>query len=76
MIRERKALIKEKQNFLANEVENNKDCEKKIAAVERQASRLREQFQEEESSHTLLQDEARSFCLTDYMTYLAIMRRI
>ncbi|MCI4377910.1 hypothetical protein PGIGA_G00208620 [Pangasianodon gigas] len=33
VIRERKALIKEKQNFLANEVENNKECEKKIAAL-------------------------------------------
>lgn len=76
MIRERKAFLKEKQNFLANEVENNKDCEKKIAAVERQANRLREQFQEEESNHTRLQDEARSFSCTDFMTYLVIMRRI
>ncbi|XP_026791805.3 coiled-coil domain-containing protein 39 [Pangasianodon hypophthalmus] len=57
VIRERKALIKEKQNFLANEVENNKECEKKIAAVERQANRLRQQFQEEESNRTRLQDE-------------------
>ncbi|XP_058250388.1 coiled-coil domain-containing protein 39-like [Hemibagrus wyckioides] len=31
MIRERKALLNEKQNFLAYEVDNNKDCEKKIA---------------------------------------------
>ncbi|XP_027004318.2 coiled-coil domain-containing protein 39 [Tachysurus fulvidraco] len=57
MIYERKALIKEKQNFLANEVENNKDCEKKIATVERQANRLRQQFQEEESNFVQLQDE-------------------
>ncbi|KAF4089594.1 hypothetical protein AMELA_G00067820 [Ameiurus melas] len=56
-LRERKALIKEKQNFLDNEVENNKDCEKKIAVVERQANRLRQQFQEEESNCTRLQDE-------------------
>ncbi|KAK2860924.1 hypothetical protein Q7C36_005090 [Tachysurus vachellii] len=57
MIYERKALIKEKQNFLANEVENNKDCEKKIATVERQANRLRQQFQDEESNFVQLQDE-------------------
>ncbi|TSS97529.1 Coiled-coil domain-containing protein 39 [Bagarius yarrelli] len=58
VIRERKALIKEKQDFLANEVENNKDCEKKIAAAERQANRLRQQFQDEESNHARLNDEA------------------
>lgn len=65
-LRERKALIKEKQNFLVNEVENNKDCEKKIAAVERQANRLRQQFQEEESNYARLQDEARSCSCSDY----------
>ncbi|XP_058251669.1 coiled-coil domain-containing protein 39-like isoform X1 [Hemibagrus wyckioides] len=57
MIRERKALLNEKQNFLAYEVDNNKDCEKKIVAAERQANRLWQQFQEEESNRTRLQDE-------------------
>ncbi|KAF7705898.1 coiled-coil domain-containing protein 39 [Silurus meridionalis] len=56
-IRERKELIKEQQNYLANLVENNKECEKKIAAVERQARRLREQFQAKESNCVRLQDE-------------------
>lgn len=70
MIRERKALLKEKQNFQANEVENNKDCEKKFAPVERQANRLRQVCQEEESNRTELQDEARSYSCTraDYVT--------
>ncbi|XP_058250381.1 coiled-coil domain-containing protein 39-like [Hemibagrus wyckioides] len=54
---ERKALLNEKQNFLAYEVDNNKDCEKKIAAAERQANTLWQQFQEEESNRTRLQDE-------------------
>ncbi|KAM9501885.1 coiled-coil domain-containing protein 39 isoform 1-T2 [Clarias gariepinus] len=59
-IHEHKALINEKQNFLANEIENNKDCEKKIAALDRQANRLRQQFQEEQNNCTRLQDELMS----------------
>ncbi|XP_036453610.1 LOW QUALITY PROTEIN: coiled-coil domain-containing protein 39 [Colossoma macropomum] len=57
MTREREALIKEKKNFLASEVENNKECEKKIAVAERQAARLRQQLQEQESNRMRLQDE-------------------
>ncbi|KAG7329720.1 hypothetical protein KOW79_005942 [Hemibagrus wyckioides] len=65
---ERKALLNEKQNFLAYEVDNNKDCEKKIAAAERQANTLWQQFQEEESNRTRLQDEARSYSCIGYST--------
>ncbi|KAI4882834.1 hypothetical protein NFI96_020473, partial [Prochilodus magdalenae] len=57
MIREREALIKEKKNFLASEVDNNKDCERKIAVAERQATRLQLQLQEQESNRMRLQDE-------------------
>ncbi|KAL6489891.1 hypothetical protein MHYP_G00002360 [Metynnis hypsauchen] len=57
MIREREALIKEKKNFLTSEVENNKECERKIAVAERQANRLQQQLQEEESNRMRLQDE-------------------
>ncbi|KAL7879534.1 hypothetical protein SRHO_G00017880 [Serrasalmus rhombeus] len=57
MIREREALIKEKKGFLTSEVENNKECERKIAAAERQATRLRQQLQEEEGNRIRLQDE-------------------
>ncbi|XP_017570121.2 coiled-coil domain-containing protein 39 isoform X1 [Pygocentrus nattereri] len=57
MIREREALIKEKKSFLTSEVENNKECERKIAAAERQATRLRQQLQEEEGNRIRLQDE-------------------
>lgn len=57
MIREHKALIKQKQNFQVNEVENNKDYKNKIAALERQENRLQQQVQEEESKHTQLKNE-------------------
>ncbi|XP_060785196.1 coiled-coil domain-containing protein 39 [Neoarius graeffei] len=57
LIREQKSLVQEQQNFLAHEVDNNKDCEKKSAMGERETNRLRLQFQEEESNRTRLQDE-------------------
>ncbi|XP_066537250.1 coiled-coil domain-containing protein 39 [Hoplias malabaricus] len=57
VIREREALIKEKKNFLAGEVENNKECERKINVAERQAIRLQQQLQEQESSRIRLRDE-------------------
>ncbi|XP_072544445.1 coiled-coil domain-containing protein 39 [Salminus brasiliensis] len=56
-IRERDLLIKEKKNFLSSETENNKECERRIAAAERQAGRLQQQLQEQESNRTRLQDE-------------------
>ncbi|XP_027004442.2 coiled-coil domain-containing protein 39-like isoform X1 [Tachysurus fulvidraco] len=57
VIRERKALIKEKQYLQGNEVENNKDCKKTIAMFERKVNQLRQQFQEEERNIDRLQDE-------------------
>ncbi|XP_076828434.1 coiled-coil domain-containing protein 39 [Brachyhypopomus gauderio] len=56
-VRERQALIQEKQSFLSGEAQNNRDCERKISASERQAVRLRQQHQDQESARNRLQDE-------------------
>ncbi|KAI7809395.1 coiled-coil domain-containing protein 39 [Triplophysa rosa] len=57
MIREKNDLIKERMDFMEREIENNKELERKIATAERQAVRLRQQLQEEESNHRRLKDE-------------------
>uniref|UniRef100_A0A8C8J9N5 Coiled-coil domain-containing protein 39 n=1 Tax=Oncorhynchus tshawytscha TaxID=74940 RepID=A0A8C8J9N5_ONCTS len=59
-IRERNGVIKEKKAFLESETENNKEYEKKIAMADRQAAKLRREFQEQESNRTRLQDELES----------------
>ncbi|CDQ82457.1 unnamed protein product [Oncorhynchus mykiss] len=59
-IRERNGVIKEKKTFLESETENNKEYEKKIAMADRQAAKLRREFQEQESNRTRLQDELES----------------
>ncbi|XP_036410697.1 coiled-coil domain-containing protein 39-like [Megalops cyprinoides] len=59
-VRERRGLVKEKRNFLDSQVDNNKECEKKIAAAERLAAKLRAEFQELENNRTRLQDELES----------------
>lgn len=40
-VRKREENIKEKQYFLENEIENNKECEKKILQVERMLVKFR-----------------------------------
>ncbi|KAM4605003.1 coiled-coil domain-containing protein 39 [Polymixia lowei] len=59
-IRERNATVKEKKSFLENEIENNKEYDKKIATTNRQALKLRRDFQEQESNRNRLQDELES----------------
>lgn len=56
-IREKNDLIKERKDFLEREIENNKELERNIGTVERQAFRLRQQLQEEEKNQRRLQDE-------------------
>uniref|UniRef100_A0A8C7UZJ7 Coiled-coil domain-containing protein 39 n=1 Tax=Oncorhynchus mykiss TaxID=8022 RepID=A0A8C7UZJ7_ONCMY len=56
----RNGVIKEKKTFLESETENNKEYEKKIAMADRQAAKLRREFQEQESNRTRLQDELES----------------
>ncbi|XP_041751623.2 coiled-coil domain-containing protein 39 [Coregonus clupeaformis] len=59
-IRERNGVIKEKKTFLESETENNKEYEKKTAMADRQAAKLRQEFQEQESNRTRLQDQLES----------------
>ncbi|XP_074657844.1 coiled-coil domain-containing protein 39-like [Tubulanus polymorphus] len=56
-VRNRDEAIKEKQQFLDNEIENNKEMEKKISVSERQAGRVRLDWQDAEKSRTAFQDE-------------------
>lgn len=63
-VREKEATIKEKKNFLDREVENNRELERKIAAAERLATKLRQELQEKESSRVRLQDEVSIIAIT------------
>lgn len=47
-VRAKEEAIKEKQQFLDNEIENNREQEKKIALAERTAAKLRLDYQEAE----------------------------
>ncbi|XP_066457641.1 coiled-coil domain-containing protein 39 [Eleutherodactylus coqui] len=60
-LRKRENTIKEKIQFLNSEIENNKEYEKKISAVERKAAKLREDYQEQENIRHQLQDELDTF---------------
>ncbi|XP_062337663.1 coiled-coil domain-containing protein 39 [Osmerus eperlanus] len=56
-IRERNGVIQEKKTFLEREIENNREYEKKITMAERQAAKLRQDFQEQERNRIRLVDE-------------------
>ena len=49
--------MKERQQFLDNELNNNKEKEKKISAAERNVAKLRLQYQNEENMRVQFQDE-------------------
>lgn len=49
--------IKEKQVFLENEIENNKEHEKKISQAERMSAKFRIDYQEAETQRVQFQDE-------------------
>ena len=55
--RKREESIKEKQQFLENEIENNQEQEKKISIAERTAARIRAEYQEAETQRVQFQDE-------------------
>jgi hypothetical protein len=48
-VRQREDTIKEKMQFLENEIENNKEQEKKISLAERAAAKMRLEHQEAEA---------------------------
>lgn len=50
-------MLKDRVQFLANESRNNMEYEKRIAAADRQAAKLRLDYQKEESNRSQLQDE-------------------
>ncbi|XP_051873299.1 coiled-coil domain-containing protein 39-like isoform X2 [Pristis pectinata] len=56
-IREKEAAINEKIQFLKNETENNEEFEKKISISERQAAKLRLEYQTHETNRIQLQNE-------------------
>lgn len=56
-VRKREENIKEKQYFLENEIENNKECEKKISQAERMSAKFRIDYQEAETQRVQFQDE-------------------
>ncbi|XP_072897358.1 coiled-coil domain-containing protein 39-like isoform X3 [Hemitrygon akajei] len=56
-IREKEAAMNEKIQFLKNETENNKEFEKKISISERQAAKLRLEYQAHETNRIQLQNE-------------------
>ncbi|XP_064639257.1 coiled-coil domain-containing protein 39-like [Lineus longissimus] len=56
-VRKREDMIKEKQQFLDDEIDNNKDFEKKISMAERTAARIRIEWKEAEEARSQFQDE-------------------
>ena len=57
MVRMREEMITEKQQFLDNEIENNKEQEKKISLAERTAAKMRLDYQEAEQQRDQFQSE-------------------
>ncbi|XP_042315960.1 coiled-coil domain-containing protein 39 isoform X1 [Sceloporus undulatus] len=56
-IRAKQSVLKDKIQFLANESGNNVEYERRIATANRQAVKLRAEYQKEEANRILLQDE-------------------
>ncbi|XP_044290334.1 coiled-coil domain-containing protein 39 [Varanus komodoensis] len=56
-IRSKESVLKDKIQFLANESGNNMEYEKRIAIADRQATKLRIDYQKEEANRNQLQDE-------------------
>ncbi|XP_070537855.1 coiled-coil domain-containing protein 39-like [Ptychodera flava] len=56
-VRNRQEAVKEKQQFLENEIENNKEFEKKIQNTDRLAAKLRIEYQDQETQRIQFSDE-------------------
>lgn len=61
-IRKTQEAMKEKQQFLESELNNNMEKEKKISASERNAAKLRLEYQNAENTRVQFQDEVRTDC--------------
>ena len=60
-VRAREETIKEKQQFLEQEIENNREQEKRIGISERTAAKIRAEYQEAEAARDQFQSEVRHF---------------
>ena len=58
-VRDHEEIIKEKQQFLDNEIENNNEQEKRISIAERAAAKMRLDYQEAEAQRDQFQSEVR-----------------
>ena len=58
-VRKHEDTIREKQQFYENEIENNKEQERKIAFSERTAAKLRSDYQGLETERDQFQSEVR-----------------
>lgn len=56
-VRQREEIIKEKQQFMENEIDNNKEQEKKISVTERTAARMRLDYQDAEAQRDQFRSE-------------------
>ncbi|XP_038603113.1 coiled-coil domain-containing protein 39 [Tachyglossus aculeatus] len=63
-IRTKEGVIKEKIQFLESETGNNAEYEKKISIADRQSSRLRTEYQNQETNRSQLQNELESLKAT------------
>ena len=68
-MRNREDAIKEKQQFYENEIENNKEQEKKISLAERTAARLRLDCQEAEQQRDQFQSEVKMFLFSQITAF-------
>eukprot|EP00794_Sanderia_malayensis_P011047 gene11047-12212_t len=63
-VRHKEETLKEREQFLENEVANNQEKEKKISIAERQAAKLRLDYQNSENARILFQDELQTLTYT------------
>lgn len=56
-VRQREEVIKEKQQFLDNESDNNTEMEKKIQLAERTSGKMRDEYREAERQRDQFQSE-------------------
>ena len=70
--RDREAAVKDKEQFLASEADNNREEEKKISAIERTTAKLKQELQDAERLRdTFNSDVSRTDRQTDGPRHIA-----
>ena len=70
--RDREAAVKDKEQFLASEADNNREEEKKISAIERTTAKLKQELQDAERLRdTFNSDVSRTDRQTDRPQHIA-----